>query len=214
VVPDSGILIQTPRNEAPALLQVNHVALELSGTIFLQAQPERVFIVNVLEGDVQLALLGNTQTARAGTQVMIPLDDTLMPLEEPGEPQRYDYDRLTVLPLSLLPRITTVAVSLDDVLLPPPPDGSDPLASLGPESVCTVAAISAVNLRNGPGLRFPVIGEMMAGQSAHPDGLWSIPGTAPWWRLTPGVWVSWQAVFFEGNCNSVSRIEFTAAPAG
>ena len=99
-----------------------------------------------------------------------------------------------------------VGVSLEGIVRPAPVDGSEPLSRVLPGDLCTIAAVANVNLRSGPGTEYPIIGEMTARQYARPDGYWFLAGGAPWWRLAPGVWVSWQAVFFEGACDAVPHV--------
>lgn len=210
-VPESGVLIQTPLDSGAIALRVNGVDIQLSGTAFLQAQPLRALIVNVLTGQAEVSAVDVTQTVSAGERVLVPMDaapdSTADPLGPPDAPGYYAYDRVASLPFSLLPFPAYATANFRSVIIAPPRDGSDPLATVPVTGVCTIAAVGDVNVRSAPNTQAPVIGEMIARESAQPDGLWSVPGQTPWWRLTPGAWISWEAVFFEGDCEVVPRVE-------
>jgi hypothetical protein len=107
--PDSGILIQTPEGAGTIELTVNEVNVTLGSTAYLQAEPEDVFTVSVLEGEGTVAAEGETQPIPAGTQVEIPIDEDLAADGVPSEAEPYDPEAFAALPLEILPREIEIA---------------------------------------------------------------------------------------------------------
>ncbi len=212
--PESGVLIYTPLDVAPLSLSVNGVTLRLSGLAFLQAQSAGELVVNILMGQGAVSAMGETQITQQGAQVVVPMsamsdDGLLTPVDVPQPAEAYDYGRLANLPLELLPQPAYVGVLLEELIAPPAAPGRDPLASVPFDAQCTIAASTApARIRSGPSTSYPIIGEMPPYYSAQPDGLYAPEGGDAWWRLAPGAWVAWQAVFFEGACNEVPPVVF------
>lgn len=102
--PNSGLMIQTPEGAASVTLWIDEVIIELNATAFVQANAEGNIVVNVIEGTADITANGESQTAIAGTQVQVPLDESLNAVGVPSEPQPFDPDDLQALPTELLPR--------------------------------------------------------------------------------------------------------------
>ncbi len=212
--PESGVLIHTPSDAAPLVLLVNGAALRLNGLVFLQAQSAGELVVNVLMGQAEVSAMGETQVAQQGARVVVPMnamsdEGLLAPADVPLPAEAYDYGRLASLPLELLPQPAYVGVLLEALITPPAAPGRDPLAGVPFDAQCTIAASTApARVRSGPGTSYPIIGEMPPYASAQPDGLYAPEVGDAWWRLAPGAWVAWQAVFFEGACDEVPPVVF------
>jgi len=99
--PDSGILIQTPKGSARVILNINDVQINLGSTIYIQAQPNNVMTVTVVEGQAILTSNGQTQIVPAGTYSQVKLDAASKAAGSPSFPQPYDAAPLQTLPLNL-----------------------------------------------------------------------------------------------------------------
>ncbi|MBZ0291112.1 MAG: hypothetical protein K8L99_00970, partial [Anaerolineae bacterium] len=102
-------LIQTPEGVGEVQLLINEISIQLGSTVFFQAQANRQMTVSTLEGHADVRAFGLEQTAYAGTQVSIPLDDNLRPAGPPSPPQPYETARMQNLPTRLLQRQITLA---------------------------------------------------------------------------------------------------------
>ena len=200
--PDSGILIQSPEGVGEVELEVNDIRVLLAGTLHLQMRSDSQFSIDIIEGSAQIEIEGSWLSFESGTGVLLPAAD-----DEPVVARPYDYERLYMLPVSLLPRSIMIVVRPETFIIPATP-GVDPLAGLTPESPCTVAASTNVNLRAGPGSNYGLRrGGMKTGESAHPDGKATDSDGRVWWRLVPHVWVSSNAVYALGACYALPSIE-------
>ncbi len=103
-----------------------------------------------------------------------------------------------------------IAVSPYDAPTPEPvpaqPD-DNPLARVGLDDACTVAAINTVNQRGGPGINYPLQGQLGAGQVAYPDGCAEGADGFRWWRLDTGAWLRSDLVNSGGNCATIASVE-------
>lgn len=186
--PESGILIQTPE-ETDVDLMVNNFSLKIAGTVFLQARREQALTIHVLEGEAS--------TTIDETQYTIPAGDTL-DIEETITLDDYDYARMEMLPIELLPRPIVIESDWIQRMFAP---SADPLANVTPESPCRIAAPEATNIRVGPGVDYAYRATMQQGWSARPDGRATGSDGAVWWRIEPGSWVSVQVTTSAGNCS-------------
>jgi hypothetical protein len=116
--PDSGILIQTPKNAARVKLQVNGAQIDLGSTVYLQAQPGNTMTVTVLEGAARLTANGATQTVPARTYSEVPLNASGQASGKPAYPKPYNRAPLLALPVDRLPDPI-------DILLPLPTEQVD-----------------------------------------------------------------------------------------
>lgn len=111
---NSGILIQTPEGVGKITLLVNEVDIQLGSTVFFQAQPGEAMTIQVIEGSAQVTLFERTTTAVAGTQITIPIDDTLAPSGAPVGPAPYEMEHVAALPVELLERPVVVTPPLSE----------------------------------------------------------------------------------------------------
>lgn len=214
--PDSGLLLQTPDITTEYRFVINGVELFLSGTAFLQAQPDMGLVIYLLEGTARVLALDTEWIVRPGFQVTTPLimnDNNLLPAAPPLVPTRYDYERLFMLPLSLLPRSTYIDFDLATIIRPAPIDGSSPLGGVLVTEPCvlTVGA-DGVNLRTGAGTDFALRGTMNFRQSARVIARAIGTDGNPWWQLAPGVWISSVVSVTGGDCAAVPTVEAPVLP--
>ena len=72
--PQDGILIQTPTGAGTVTLDVNNVRIELGSTAFLNAVPDGLLTITMLEGEATITAEGVTIIVPAGLRAEIPLD--------------------------------------------------------------------------------------------------------------------------------------------
>lgn len=118
--PDSGILIQTPEGVASISIWMDEVVVDLSGTGYVQAQPNGSLTFTTLEGTANVTALGETRTVIAGTLTEVQLDGELSPVEAPSDPRPLDEEDIAGLPLGLLGRGV-------EVMTPRQPGPGEPL---------------------------------------------------------------------------------------
>ena len=82
--PESGLLIQTPGANVPVELTVNGVLAEVAGTVFIQAQPQAMMTINVLNGYAEIGALGAVHYVPAGARIHIPLGEDVLVSSAPG----------------------------------------------------------------------------------------------------------------------------------
>lgn len=106
--PNSGLMIQTPEGAANVTLWIDEVIIELNATAFVQASADGSLIVNVIEGTADVTANGESQTAIAGTQVRVALDESLGAVGVPSVAQPFDPEDLQSLPVDLLPETVEI----------------------------------------------------------------------------------------------------------
>jgi hypothetical protein len=102
--PADGMLVQTPHDVQRVKLMVNGVTIEAAGTAFVQAQPGKAMTVSALDGIITVSMGDQRQTLETGTQVEIPMSDTLTPSGEMSAPVAVPLSSFVGLPVELLPR--------------------------------------------------------------------------------------------------------------
>lgn len=107
--PPDGILVQTPQGDIRVELTINDVHIQLGSTVFIQAQPDDVMTLSVLEGHAQVTALGQIADVPQGMRVSIPMDGDLRPAAPPGTVRPYDAGSLEHLPITLLPDAIMIA---------------------------------------------------------------------------------------------------------
>jgi len=212
-VPESGVLVQASSEGSPSVFYINGVTLELSGTAFLQAQPETGMLVHVLDGTGVVRAGDGEQTIETGyvSRVFVALDDegALYPTEAPATPLVYNYDVLSNLPIELLPVSARVGIDIYTLVSPRPVGGESPIAGMALDAPCKfTTGQTGANIRAEPSPSAPIIAVMGYRESAEPiaravglDGL-------PWWQLADGVWIRIDTTVTGGDCASVPRIEY------
>lgn len=111
--PESGILIQAPPDAGEIPLWINGVEVTVSSTLFIQAEPEGDFTIEVLDGSAVVAANDKAMTVPAGVRASIPLSGGY----QPGGPLRiepYAATDVAHLPLGLLPEPIDALAALDN----------------------------------------------------------------------------------------------------
>ena len=103
-VPSSGLLIQTPEGVGEVQLLINEINVQIGSTVYFQAQPNGMMTVATLEGHADVSALGFEQTAFAGTQVTVRLNENSVPMAAPNPPEPYDMAMMEELPIGQLQR--------------------------------------------------------------------------------------------------------------
>ncbi len=127
--PDSGILVQTPDGYDEISFTADDVYISLGSTAFLQGEADGEMIVSVVEGQATVTAQGVTVVVPAGSRTRIPLDSERRASGPPSPPEPYDFERMSLLPISLLPRTITIAPSVEAT--PEPPSGGGGLPAAG-----------------------------------------------------------------------------------
>jgi uncharacterized protein YraI len=153
--PQSGILIQTPKDAGRVLLSINNVNVRIGSTAFVQAISGGALTFHVLEGSALIDAQGGSAFIPAGARAIVQLNTDGLAAGAPIGPFPYDESAIVNLPITLLPTQISIAPSLTqeqiDILsagleLPPaqPPAGSQWTNSAGLVSdTCGGAAMGA-----------------------------------------------------------------------
>jgi hypothetical protein len=133
--PQSGILIQTPKDAGRVLLSINNVNVRIGSTAFIQAISGGLLTFHVLEGSALIDSQGGSVFIPAGARGTVQMNTDGLAAGVPMGPFPYDESAIVNLPINLLPNQITITPSLTqeqiDILvagndLPPmsPPTGS------------------------------------------------------------------------------------------
>jgi hypothetical protein len=112
--PEAGVLLQNDTGEV-ASLNVNGVDLLVGSTVLIQAQPQRDMVLAVLEGQVDATALGQRVSAITGSQLRVPLDAALRPIQVPRL-ESLDLSRLQTRPITPLLEALPLRVTLPSPL--------------------------------------------------------------------------------------------------
>ncbi len=185
-VPNSGILIQTPKGDMSVDLQVNEVSVVLGSTVFVRTGDSSM-VLGVVEGHAQVAAFDVTRIVSAGAKVNIPLDENGAASGPPGLPVSYTEEDIRALPVNHLPEAITLA---------------PPLTTAG----CSIVASNTVNLRQGPGTDYPRDGTLAANNDVQPIGQALGSDGFVWWFTPCQCWVRSDVVTESGNCDALPVI--------
>ena len=212
--PNSGILLQSPSGFPDAVrLDINGVAVEVNGTIFIQAQSDANLNVLVLEGEALLSSEGGNQRINAGNRGSVPMSANLDPVGAPSI-SPIDAQALVGLPVELLPR----PFNLDGLISSSPAGDTSAPAAPAVAEACTLSAPDAdKNLRTGPGTTFDVIGFLPRGSSLEAIGQAQDSFSFVWYQTAQG-WLRFDTVQINGPCNALptvdpASISFSTVPA-
>jgi hypothetical protein len=86
----------------------------MGSTVFFQAQPGGNMTVTTIEGAARVEMDDEIETAIAGTQVNIPIDENLLPISPPEPPVSYDEAEVIALPIDNLERDIEIAPPLSE----------------------------------------------------------------------------------------------------
>jgi hypothetical protein len=114
--PQSGMIIQTPEGAEEVSLNINGVDMLIGSTAYIQAFApdedieEGQLIVNLLEGEATISANDEQVTIPAGQFSTVALNEDLEPTGMPTDPEAYDADAFSALPLSLLEEEIEIAI--------------------------------------------------------------------------------------------------------
>lgn len=158
--PDSGILIRTPEGTAKIQFSINEISIQLGSTAYLQAVPDDVMSIYILEGEAIVTAFDESQTVIAGSWVTVPIDEELAASGPPSDVEPFDQETLGALPLTLLGHA----------------DGIEPVTSIGTEIVCLVLP-NKEEIYAGPGYNYQVTARFTFYQGMGPDFLLGVIGS-------------------------------------
>lgn len=113
--PEDGILIQLPAALDTVQLQINGVAVQLTSSIFVQAQPGGALTIAVLDGSARVTTDVFTASVPAGTRAVVPLSDENIADGRLTRVEVLPAETVARLPLSLLPETIDPAAALLNV---------------------------------------------------------------------------------------------------
>jgi len=209
--PPSGVLLQTTEGITSPPLIINGVTIRFSGTVFLQAQPLGVMLINMLEGEANVTAMGTTQFVPAAHFVDVSLgfdeSNRLIPMDAPSLRQPYRYEDLLSVPVEYLPRTLYIALDLSTIITPRPATGGSPLDGMLVDALCTITVgPGGVNLRAGPGTNYPIQGVMDFRESAKPIGR-TMMSDGGWWKLAEHVWLRVDTTVTGGDCFAIPSLD-------
>lgn len=108
----SGLLIQML--DAPVLLQINGVQLDITSTVFVRSIPGNMLEIDVLDGHGRFTANETTVHVPAGGHLLVPLSERNVPVGEMTV-ALYESDHASNLPLALLPQAIDPLVALDAI---------------------------------------------------------------------------------------------------
>ncbi len=210
-----GLLMQTPNIIRNVDFTINGLNVRLAATAYLQVVDETQLVINVLDGQAEVAAGGTTQFIPAGTRAIIPINaesGQIDGLPSPAEP--YTMDILRALPVNNLPNRLTITDALT----------TEQIAAIMAEREAIVMAVvqppSAVDtgcqrivrrdatLWAGPGEFYEAINSIAAGENIDPilqiedaDGLM-------WWQLRSSNWIRSDQISQSGECNTIPVTAF------
>lgn len=116
-MPESGLMIQTPRGAGKITLLINEVRMEIGSTVYLQAQPDQALIVRVLEGAATISAAEETVIVPAGAQSAVPLNEAGLPAGPPEPPVPLEQTPVQAAPLDLLLEPVETVAPLDEAAI-------------------------------------------------------------------------------------------------
>ncbi len=130
--PPSALLIQSPEGQKVAMT-INGADVTLGSTVYLTSVINQKLTLATIEGGATISAFGTTQTILPGTQVELPLGNSigntsgLSVIGPPAPPEPFDTSDLSRIPLQLLPR---------PVLLPGSSSEATEVATKNTSGVC------------------------------------------------------------------------------
>ena len=205
--PESGILLQSSKSDAPRRFTINGARLRLAGTAWLQAQISSGMLIHITDGRAWLSTAEGQAALSGGqfTRVTLERDDEgEMRATALTDPEAYNYQELSGLPIQALLYETRVSLDRYSLVMPAPADGGSPLEALEPAAPCKFSAVSSgANMRSRPDPEAPIIAVMAYRESAEPIARGIGADSRPWWKLADRVWVRVDATVSGGNCNAL-----------
>ncbi|MDZ4770754.1 MAG: hypothetical protein SGJ24_16640 [Chloroflexota bacterium] len=115
----NGLLVQTPDSSSAQKIAftLNGVEVRMGSTVAFSASAADGLIVRVIEGAALIESDGVQSIAVAGSQVTVPLDESLAAAGVPSLPIEYDAQWVEFLPIDPLEREIEIAAPLDETAL-------------------------------------------------------------------------------------------------
>lgn len=107
--PESGLLVQTPDGAGEVRFLINEVQIDIGSTVFVQAQPNNIMQVRVLEGRARVEAFGVARFVPEGAVVQVPMDSRPSAIGAPSDVKPYVPEELTALPVTTLPTSIQIA---------------------------------------------------------------------------------------------------------
>lgn len=190
-LPNSGIMVQTPKGSTKIALTVNDVLIELGSTVYITVAESDKMSVYLLEGEALVTAEGETVSLEPGYYTEILLGSSLTPSSVPRPAEAYE---------------ATVLESLSMI------GGALPRPLIEISDICTIEVSRSVNMRSGPSTAYDVIGALNTGSSYEVAHFTLLDGNK-WWQVTGGGWVLARLVTQTGDCDTVtSTIDYPPVP--
>ena len=96
--PDSGIMVRTPAGVAEINLNINEVDIRVGSTAFIEANIDTGMNITMLDGNVEVAALGNVESAQFTQTINVPMmldNGSLIPAEPPSQAQSWDAEKVS-----------------------------------------------------------------------------------------------------------------------
>lgn len=115
LVPQSGLLIQTPHGVGEVVFSLNGIDVRLGSTVFLSINDNRRLSITPVEGSARVTSNGTTRTAIAGSKIEVPVNADAQASGEPSLPESYaDDESVFQLPIDMLERDIDLTEPLSD----------------------------------------------------------------------------------------------------
>jgi uncharacterized protein YgiM (DUF1202 family) len=233
----NALVVQSPAG-VEVTLSINDLEVTLSSTIVLALSttqtdtgPVTVMVIALLEGHLEFVLndqvVALDQPAAAPDTVPVValtlnndgrVDETSRVIAVSAEAiaPAVQSSCMIAYHFGVLGALSADVCSASPASQPAPPNdlsaGNGPLAGIGPGDPCTIAAINTVNQRSGPGTNYNRVGQLAAGQTAHPVGYATGTDGHRWWQLESGSWVWGDLVQSAGDCQAIPFVEELPTP--
>lgn len=195
----SGVLLQSPE-DSPVRIQINDIAVIVSGTVFLQAEESRN-LIHIIEGEID----------HKGE--IIEEGYTLAVFDADFNIVAYDIAEFAPLPTEILPRYTYVGIDLRTIVTPAPTIDRSPIIDVLVDAPCVITTgQDGANLRAGPGAEFSIRGVLAFRETINPVSRTIGSDGAVWFEIVQNIWVSSAVVVTGGDCVSLPQAQRIPAP--
>ncbi|MEL7434605.1 MAG: SH3 domain-containing protein [Chloroflexota bacterium] len=208
--PPSGVLIQSPNTTDAVAFTIDGIDIQLSGTLFLQRDPNTTFTLRQIDGQALVTVGTNDQWLVSGAILALPAETlTTTP---------YAPETLTGLPLNTL----NYRVRLPDTITQA--DITARIADLEAEPVmvtvstgdapsfCRYIANRTLTLYAGPGTFHEIIRDVTAGTQVYPVFRLSDSDGTTWWQLNNSHWMLASGARSTGSCGEIPVTQVVQAP--
>jgi hypothetical protein len=215
--PESGILLQSPNLTEAVEMTLNGLEMRLSGTVFVQAVPDSLMLLQQIEGNSLIRLGNERRWIVAGAEIALPLDTSLT-VTSLANASPLTVDNLAGVPVNNLnyrvsiPKaltqtaIDTQIAALDSVPLVVAND------SMMNSERCNRIVSGRAILYAGPGTFYEVIREINRGTRLYPVLRLTDTDGVSWWQLSNGHWMLASEAEITGNCGEIPVTEIVQAP--